>query len=163
MMRSRALDVRAAGELIGLSYAQARRLSRIHLAIPPIKQAVACGDLHARAAIELDRIHNAHVKSAGPEEGQRQTEELLDRILRERWSVRRIEEHAKRVAAAGVRRSSPGFALPRAGFSRPPVLVCGEGRVVIDEIRIQQGSLTREEREKLVAMIEDLLWRVRRV
>jgi hypothetical protein len=160
MMQSQKIDVRAAGKLMGWSYVQARRLHRIHVAIPAIKQAIFHGQLHARAAIEVVRIHNAHVKALGPEEGQRRTEELLERIVRERWSIRRIERHAKQLVAAALRVPAP-VSVPQGG-PQAPLLVRGKGRVVIDERRLQDGAVTPEERRELVAVIEGLLWRVRR-
>lgn len=161
IMESRQVDVRAAGEILGRSYVQARRLYRIHTAIAPIKEAIVRGDLDARAAIEVDRIHNAHVRRGGPEEGRRRIEELLERIVREKWSVRRIEQHAKRVAVAVARAAAPDAPAPR----RPPgpLLAQSEGRVVIDERRLKLGPVSPEERTELVAVIEDLLYRVRRV
>jgi ParB/RepB/Spo0J family partition protein len=98
LMGARDLDVREAGELIGRSYAQARRLYRIHMAVEPIKKALIRGELDARGAIEVDRVFNALEKAVGNEEALKRVDKLLERIVREKWPIRRIEQHAKKVA-----------------------------------------------------------------
>jgi len=201
LMEAREIDVREAGELIGRSYAQARRLYRIHMAVEPIKQALIRGELDARGAIEVDRISNALAETVGKEEALKRVEKLLERIVREKWPIRRIEQHAKKVAGGGtedglVIASTPPAtndpaptAAPSAGETRrpsqlnagesaapaptaapapvastpPPLLTRENGRVVIEEARIQRGTVTPEDREKLIAVLEELLMRVRRV
>jgi ParB family chromosome partitioning protein len=200
LMDARDIDVREAGELIGRSYAQARRLYRIHMAIEPIKQAIVRGDLDARAGIEVDRIFKALAAGASKEEAQRRTEKLLERIVREKWPIRRIEAQAKRVAGGGDDQVEGGLehdevaaspaqpaerrcaadpengapeiaapvsdrhAEPDAALSTPaPLLTRENGRVVIEESRIKPGGVTPEEREQLIAVLEELLMRTRRV
>jgi ParB/RepB/Spo0J family partition protein len=186
LMEAREVDVRDAGALIGRSYAQARRLYRIQL---------IRGELDARGAIEVDRIFNAVAGAAGKDEALKRVEKLLERIVREKWPIRRIEQHAKKIAggdteeemeggavavpapasepkqprrppqsAAGELQSQPATAAPAPAASTPPPLITREnGRVVIEEARIQRGSVTPEEREQLIAVLEELLMRVRRV
>jgi ParB/RepB/Spo0J family partition protein len=200
LMGARDLDVREAGELIGRSYAQARRLYRIHMAVEPIKKALIRGELDARGAIEVDRVFNALEKAVGNEEALKRVEKLLERIVREKWPIRRIEQHAKKVAGgddeesavatssglsgeavtaapATVNRSAettPDEAAPVVAQEvvaemevvpdTPPRLFTREhGRVVVEEARIQRGLVTPEEREQLIAVLEELLMRVRRV
>jgi ParB family chromosome partitioning protein len=202
LMAARELEVREAGELIGRSYAQARRLYRIHMAVEPIKKALIRGELDARGAIEVDRVFNAVAKAVGNEEALKRVEKLLERIVREKWSIRRIEQHAKKAAggdgeeSAAATSSGPSgeavtAALSAAGGPRaaattseeaaevvtpevatgievlpdspPPVFTREHGRVVIEEARIQRGVVTPDEREQLIAMLEELLMRVRRV
>jgi ParB family chromosome partitioning protein len=195
LMEAREIDVREAGALIGRSYAQARRLYRIHMAVEPIKQALIRGQLDARGAIEVDRIFNAVAETAGKDEALKRVEKLLERIVREKWPIRRIEQHAKKIAggdteeemeggavavpapasgpkqprrppqsAAGEIQAQPATAAPAPVASTPPPLITREnGRVVIEEARIQRGRVTPEEREQLIAVLEELLMRVRRV
>lgn len=201
IMDSRNLDVREAGELIGRSYPQARRLYRIHMAIDAIKQAVIRGQLDARGAIEVDRIYNALLGRVGRDEALGRTQKLLERIVKEKWPIRRIEKHAKEIAggacdddaaepvaadsgatggppAPGTGRTespeqrdgrdepSQAASRPAAGSlpKTPPALFTqeGGGRVIIEGDRIQRGQVTPEEREQLIAILEDLLMRVRR-
>lgn len=193
IMESREIDVRAAGELIGRSYAQARRLYRIHMAIEPIKQAIVRGDLDARGGIEVDRIYNSFVEKSGKEEGRRLTEQLLERVVAEKWSVRRIEQYATRLSggnddeprgAMPTTRMRPdaesqapagrgqggsggdaGESIVASGAVQGATPLCSrrDGQVVIQESRIQRGCVTPEEREQLIALLEELLMRVRRV
>ena len=71
------------------------------MAIEPIKQALIREQLDARGAIEVDRIYNAFEERAGRDEALSRTEKLLERIVREKWPIRRIEKHAKKVAGGG--------------------------------------------------------------
>lgn len=199
LMETRGVEVREAGELIGRSYSQARRLYRIHMAIEPIKRALICGEIDARAAIEVDRIFNALAAKASKEEAQHRAEKLLERIVRERWPIRRIEAHAKKVAGGAAEEAEDGLphdavgdspvtptephggadaehGAPRSAADAPerrpdpeasrgpmaPLLTRENGRVVIEEARIQRGKVTPEEREQLIAVLEELLMRVRR-
>lgn len=200
IMDSRNVDVREAGELIGRSYAQARRLYRIHMAIEPIKQALIREQLDARGAIEVDRIYNSFAERIGRDEAMHRTERLLDRIVREKWPIRRIEKHAKKIAGGGeddhdaeptaeAAEVAAGAVAPppdRANVGEPdggrepeqpssrdavvtspatplPLFSQEGGRVIIEETRIQRGQVTPEEREQLIAILEDLLMRVRRM
>ncbi len=185
LMESRGLDVRAAGELMGKSDIQARRLYRIHCAIGPIKKAIVRGDLDARAAIELDRIHKTFVRSfadpAARKDAEDRITELIVRIVEEKWSIRRLERYGKEAATTapaaevggtGEERSprasaetspqendelsaSPGALATRPLFERL------RGRLAIEEQRIEAGEMTPEDREQLIALLEDLLTRVR--
>ncbi|WP_242370718.1 ParB/RepB/Spo0J family partition protein [Anaeromyxobacter sp. SG26] len=199
LMGARDLDVREAGELIGRSYAQARRLYRIHMAVEPIKKALIRGELDARGAIEVDRVFNALEKAVGNGEALKRVEKLLERIVLEKWPIRRIEQHAKKVAGGEDEESSASSGLsgeavtaaPAAVGNRsadttpdeaakvvaqevvaeievlpdtpPPLFTREHGRVVIEEARIQRGLVTPDEREQLIAVLEELLMRVRRV
>jgi ParB family chromosome partitioning protein len=201
IMDSRNVDVREAGELIGRSYPQARRLYRIHMAIDAIKQAVIRGQLDARGAIEVDRIYNALLGRAGRDEALGRTQKLLERIVKEKWPIRRIEKHAKEIAGGAGDEDGADPMTPRASepVDRPPAMGTGGtetarqpdggepekaasrpaaspspttpralftqegGRVVIEGDRIQRGQVTPEEREQLIAILEDLLMRVRRM
>ena len=199
LMDARDVDVREAGELIGRSYAQARRLYRIHMAVEPIKRALISGEIDARAAIEVDRIFNALAAATSKEVALRRTEKLLERIVKEKWTIRRIEAHAKKVAGGATdvdgeplqqeavdpspagpaeargsadagadgteHKAAPPTegAFPETSLARErPLLTRENGRVIIEETRIQRGSVTPEEREQLIAVLEDLLMRVRR-
>jgi ParB family chromosome partitioning protein len=200
IMESRGLEVREAGELMGRSYIQARRLHRLHTAIDPIKQAAVRGDLDARAAVDVIRIYNTLAKtdmSVELRETAARIEKLIERIAREKWSARRIEQYATRLGAGvseeeaerassaapterpasarqprSVRTASPATppsapnapAVEARENAEPPprVFTRIDGRVVIEEMRIQRGVLTPEEREELIAVLEDLLMRVRR-
>jgi ParB family transcriptional regulator, chromosome partitioning protein len=195
LMEARESDVREAGALIGRSYAQARRLYRVHMAVEPIKQALIRGELDARGAIEVDRIFNALAETAGKDEALKRVEKLLERIVREKWPIRRIEQHAKKVAggatdeemetapgpvegppleprqprrapepdASESKADAPKQPPPPSANTPPPLLTRENGRVVIEEARIERGSVSPEEREQLIVVLEELLMRVRRV
>jgi ParB family transcriptional regulator, chromosome partitioning protein len=196
LMEVRQLDVREAGELMGRSYIQARRLHRIHTAVAPIKDAVRNGDLDARAAVEVVRIYNTLAqKDLSPElrDTVTRVEKLIERIVREKWSARRIEQYATKLGAgageddaevagasapaprptsgeaacpapADPPRPDPEVPAPKPDVPPAPaqVLERRDGRVVIDESRIHRGGLTPEEREALIAVLEELLMRARR-
>jgi ParB family chromosome partitioning protein len=199
LMQSRGLDVRAAGELMGRSYIQARRLQRLHLAITPIKEAVARGDLDGRAAVEVIRIYNTLARSDSSEglvSSAERIERLIERIAREKWSTRRIEQYATKLGASGddetetgaapedertaaahgeeltgtapeatyASLGSPGVPEQRLPDRTPPLplLTRADGRIVIEEARIGRGLLSPEDRAELIAVLEDLLMRVRR-
>jgi ParB family transcriptional regulator, chromosome partitioning protein len=195
LMEAREIDVREAGALIGRSYAQARRLYRVHMAGEPIKQALIRGELDARGAIEVDRIFNALAETVGKDEALKRVEKLLERIVREKWPIRRIEQHAKKVAggatdeemeiapapvegpplklrqprrvpepdASESKADAPKQPPPPSANTPPPLLTRENGRVVIEEARIERGSVSPEEREQLIVVLEELLMRVRRV
>ena len=196
LMETRGVDVREAGELMGRSYIQARRLFRLHHAVDPIKKAVASGDLDARAAVEVVRIYNTLAQadlSVELRDTVDKISKLLERIIREKWSARRIEQYATKLGAgvaedegdgAGQEPPAPAGSKPRSKPARPSsehataaaaptaaapgdgptvaLIERGEGRVSIAEHRIQKGGLSPEEREELIALLEDLLMRVRR-
>lgn len=199
LMESRGIDVREAGELMGRSYIQARRLHRLHLAVEPIKQSVVRGDLDARAAVEVVRIYNKFAKtdtSVELRDTVTKIEALIERIVREKWSARRLEQYATKLGAgaseddaevgasvttppAPAREPQPsrvekaGSAEVERGASasgtrmkhplaQAPVLTRSEDSVTIQVKRIQRGGLSPEEREELIALLEDLLMRARR-
>jgi ParB family chromosome partitioning protein len=200
LMESRGLDVREAGELMGRSYIQSRRLHRLHMAIDPIKQAVLRGDLDARAAVEVIRIYNTFAQtdmSVELRDTAARIEKLIQRAAREKWSARRLEQYATKLGAGASEEEAEGAsstvsaqrpesarqprsvgtaspATPPSAPNAPPdeagevaqppprVLTRAGGHLVIEEKLIQRGVLTPEEREELIAVLEDLLMRVRR-
>jgi ParB family transcriptional regulator, chromosome partitioning protein len=197
LMEVRQLDVREAGELMGRSYIQARRLHRIHTAVGPIKDAVRRGDLDARAAVEVIRIYNTLAqKDLSPElrDTGARIEKLIERIATEKWSARRIEQYATKLGAgageedaepaggssapiqrkpaeqrvrpepAEVPVADPVLPVPEQNVAAAPAAVLSrrDGCVIIDQTRIHRGGLTPEEREELIAVLEELLMRVRR-
>lgn len=197
LMETRGIDVREAGELMGRSYIQARRLHRLHRAVEPIKTAVVSGDLDARAAVEVTRIYNTLAQkdmSVELRDTTSRVAKLIERIVRERWSARRLEQYATKLGAGAneedaetpdppAKAPEPAAARPKpalkadalpAGARAPvaptpveerpaPVVARADGRVIIAEHRIQRGGLTPEEREEVIAVLEDLLMRARRV
>jgi ParB family transcriptional regulator, chromosome partitioning protein len=192
LMESRGVDVLEAGELMGKSAMQARRLYRIHLAVDPIKSAVARGQLDARAAVEVIRIYNKVARedaSEGKLAALKTIEVLIDRIVTEGWSIRRIEQYALEIDARGESVSedagekaegaaakrarkvrappAPGTPaaaapVPTAGPEPIPLVEHGDGRIVLDAARIARGDISPEEREHLIAVLEELLMQVRR-
>jgi ParB/RepB/Spo0J family partition protein len=102
LMETRAIDVREAGELMGRSYIQARRLHRLHHAVDSIKQVVANGELDPRAAVEVIRIYNKLAQtdmSVELRDTASRVTKLIERIVRERWTYRRIEQYATKLGA----------------------------------------------------------------
>ena len=120
--------------------------------------------------------------------------------MREKWPIRRIEQHAKKVAGGDDEESAVATSSALSGEAvtavpatvdrsadttpdepapvvaqdvvaeievvpdtPPPLFTREHGRVVIEEARIQRGLVTPEEREQLIAVLEELLMRVRRV
>ncbi|MCM2333304.1 MAG: ParB/RepB/Spo0J family partition protein [Anaeromyxobacteraceae bacterium] len=197
LMETRGIEVREAGELMGRSYIQARRLHRLHKAIGPIKQAVISGDLDARAAVEVTRIYNTLAQkdmSVELRDTTSRISKLIERVVREKWSARRLEQYATKLGAGASEEDaetpdrSAEAPEPPAVRSKPtlkagaspaeakapvasapveegpaPVVTRADGRVIIAEHRIQRGGLTPEEREEVIAVLEDLLMRARRV
>jgi ParB family transcriptional regulator, chromosome partitioning protein len=111
LMEAFGVDAEAAGALIGRSYQQARRLVQIHNAPEPIKDAVIRGLIDGRAGLELVRNHNKLARTPGPNGSKRalaEAEELIDRVVKERWTIRRLENHARRLLGgeAGERGSA---------------------------------------------------------
>jgi ParB/RepB/Spo0J family partition protein len=178
-----AFDVGAdeAGALIGRSYQQARRLIQIHNAPKPIRDSIVQGHIDARAALELVRIYNRHAHRGGPDAGQRagaELDELIDPVLNERWSIRRLEKYARELEGGRVQRRrerrSPapraagrdvptGHAAvePRAvARGGPPYRLDGD-ELVLDVDRIARRDVSPEEREELIKVLEHLLTLVR--
>jgi ParB family transcriptional regulator, chromosome partitioning protein len=176
-----------AGALIGRSYQQARRLIQIHEAPQPIRDAVLQGHIDARAALELVRIHNKLAHDAAPGGKQQaavELDELIDRVVNERWSIRRLEAYARKLtsgcqppgpaprqAAAAqeqVRSGQAAAVAPRLTTAPatepvgPPYRRDAKG-VFIDTGRISRRQVSPEEREELIKILEELLMAVRRV
>jgi ParB/RepB/Spo0J family partition protein len=121
LMEARGIDVREAGELMGRSYIQARRLQRLHSAAEPIKEAVIRGDLDARAAVEVIRIYNTLAKtdlSVELRDTVANIATLIGRIVHEKWSTRRIEQYATKLGAGAndeeAESGPPGRTTPAA-------------------------------------------------
>jgi ParB/RepB/Spo0J family partition protein len=191
LMEAFGIDAQDAGALIGRSYQQARRLVQIHTAPQPVKDAIVAGLVDGRAALELVRIYNKLAHHPGPNGKKRalaQVEELIDRVVYERWTIRRLEAHAKHLADGGqqeaplVARSPPvataaAQALPVAQDetlallpSLPPTQASPEGEpwhkerggVWLDTGRVARGELSAHERAALISFLEELLMRTRR-
>lgn len=93
LMKAFRVGAEDAGVLIGRSYQQTRRLVQIHEAPQSIRDAVMQGHIDARAALELVRIYNRLAQGVGASAKQRvgtELDELIDRVVNERWSVRRL-------------------------------------------------------------------------
>jgi len=184
LMEARSIDVKEAGELLGKSQRQARRLLQLHTASAPIKRAAARGQLDARAAVELVRVHNRYVRedpSPTGSEALKRIERLVERFVKEEWSVRRLEQFVARLEAkdepdskagavqdvAAERRAGKGdgyVASAPAGATkgrRPIVERVGE-TLVLDVERIERHQLSPEERAELITLFEDLLFKTRR-
>jgi ParB family chromosome partitioning protein len=190
LMEAFGVDAQEAGALIGRSYQQARRLIQIETAPQPVKDALVSGLIDTRAALELVRIHNKLAHHPGPNGKKRalaQMEELIDRVVYERWSIRRLESYARRIvdgeaSPAGPPPSDPPAArgaaadhsgAPDAAIALLPAPGSGEtssegppwrrerAGLWIDTGRIVRGAVSAHERAALIALFEDLLWRAR--
>lgn len=126
LMEAFGMDAGDAGALMGRSYQHARRLLQLHGAPQPVKDAIVHGLIDGRAALELVRIHNKLVHRPGPNARKRavaEVDELLDRVVNERWTIRRLEAHAKQVVHSGAHEATPATASPpgsAAGPAQPP-------------------------------------------
>jgi ParB family transcriptional regulator, chromosome partitioning protein len=179
-----AFDVGAeeAGALIGRSYQHARRLIQLHEAPQPIREAIVQGHIDARAALELVRIYNRLAQRDELDAKQRAlnaVDELVDRVVNERWSIRRLEKYARALEGGRVRRgrerpsppAQPGgndapteraaAANQTVPASGPPYRLDGAG-LVLDIDRIARRDVSPEEREELIKVLEQLLTMVRR-
>jgi ParB family chromosome partitioning protein len=190
LMEAFGVDAQEAGALIGRNYQQARRLIQIETAPQPVKDAIVTGLIDTRAALELVRIHNKLAHHPGPNGKKRalaQVEELIDRVVYERWTIRRLEGYARRIVdgeaspAAQVPAGTPGprggvadhSGAPDAALALLPALGSGEASpegppwrrekagLWLDTGRIVQGAVSAHERAALIALFEDLLWRAR--
>jgi ParB family chromosome partitioning protein len=167
------VDSEAAGAMLGRSYQQARRLVQIHEAPQPVKEAIVSGLVDTRAALELVRIYNKLARRGGPgrqERSLRELEELIDRVVNERWTIRRLERYAKDLEGEGPP-AAPAASPGKATGTVPPPLPASPGGapwkqvaggVLIDTGRIARNDLTPEHCEGLVDLLEDLLMKVRR-
>lgn len=169
-----------AGALIGRSYQQTRRLVQIHEAPQSIRDAVMQGHIDARAALELVRIYNRLAQGTGASAKQHagvELDELIDRVVNERWSVRRLERYARELEGGRVQqkrgRRSPapesGAEAPPSGHATRPAVPAGgppyrlsDAELVLDVDRIARRDVSPEEREELIKVLEQLLTMVRR-
>lgn len=139
------------------------------------------GHVDARAALELVRIYN-RLAHRGPDAGQRasaELDELIDRVVNERWSIRRLEKYARELEGGRAPRR-PGRRSPapqrgeddeqsgRAAVAArgltadgPPYRLDG-AELVLDVDRIARRDVSPEEREELIKVLEQLLTMVRR-
>jgi ParB/RepB/Spo0J family partition protein len=182
LMEAFGVDAGGAGSLIGRSYQQARRLIQIHNAPQPIRDAIVQGHVDARAAVELVRIYNKLAHEAGSKEKQRalaDLDELIDRVVNERWTIRRLERYARDLVDARTRpktgqragsdRSRAAEPVPARAVAAPtptataaaPFRRVDDG-VFIDTSRIARRAVSPEEREELIQILEELLMAVRR-
>ncbi len=172
-----------AGALIGRSYQQARRLIQIHNAPQPIRDAIVQGHVDARAALELVRIYNKLAHEAGSRGKQRalaDLDELIDRVVNERWTIRRLERyardlddagtHPKTAQRAGSDRARPAEPVPERVVPAPTPATTStapfrrvDNGVFIDTGRVARRQVSPEEREELINILEELLMAVRRV
>ncbi len=184
LMEARSIDVKEAGELLGKSQRQARRLLQLHTAAAPIKKAAARGQLDARAAVELVRVHNRYVRedpSPTGSEALKRIERLVERFVKEEWSVRRLEQFVARLEAKEAPDSKAGAAQdvaaerhagkgdgdvasgPAGATKGRRLLVERVGEtLVLDVERIERHDLSPEERAELITLFEDLLFKTRR-
>jgi ParB/RepB/Spo0J family partition protein len=189
LMKARSIDVKEAAELLGKSPRQARRLLQIHGAAAPIKRAVARGQLDARVALEMVRIHNRLVKQDPSPSGSgafKKIERLVERFVSEGWTMRKLE---RLVAKLGGRPASvesetedveeageqPPPTVPRKTKAvatqvpaeetpkeRRPVMERRAHRLILDVEQIEQHKVAPDERAALIELLEDLLFKVRR-
>jgi ParB family chromosome partitioning protein len=185
LMGAFSVGAQEAGALIGRSYQQARRLIQIHNAPQAIRDAILQGHVDARAALELVRIHNKLAQDPRPEGKRRaaaELDELVDRVVNERWTIRRLEHYARKVVdgADGAKpQQSPAAVLRAAATAsqkapvseteapaRPagaPPYRRDASSVFIDTGRIARNQVSPEEREELINILEELLMAVRRL
>jgi ParB/RepB/Spo0J family partition protein len=173
LMEARGIDVREAGELVGKGYRQARRLLQVHTAAAPIKKALARGQIDTRAASELVRIFTAYARedeTPGSAKALRRIDSLIERIVHEQWSLRRVEQYGARIAGGSQASDGDEGGEPRHETQPepPPVRAAGEplfvvrdGRIMIDTSRLEHGEVVPEERAQLIALLENLLTRTR--
>jgi len=190
LMEARGIDVKEAGELLGKGPRQARRLLQLHTAAAPIKRAVARGQLDARAAVEMVRVHNRYVRedeTPSSSEALKRIERLVERYVNEEWSVRRLEQFVARLEGKGPAAEATEFGSEDAGKAKPrsvleasgakgsaststvepttvpaPVMERKGGKLELDVERIERHQLSPEERATLIALFEDLLFKTRR-
>lgn len=185
LMDGFSLGAQEAGALIGRSYQQARRLIQIHNAPQPIRDAIVQGHVDARAALELVRIHNKLAQDPRPDGKRRaaaQLDELVDRVVNEKWTIRRLEHYARKLVdgaveaksqqAAGPTVRAPATAPQKAPVSRAeapghavgaPPYRRDASSVFVDTGRIARNQVSPEEREELINILEELLMTVRRL
>jgi ParB/RepB/Spo0J family partition protein len=181
LMEAFGVGAAEAGALIGRNYQQARRLIQLYEAPQPIRDAVVQGHVDGRAALELVRIYNRLAQRDLPDARQRalaDLDELIDRVVNERWSIRRLEKYARELeggragrrrdrgsaaardhgnAASGARGSVGGPTVPADG----PPYRRERAELVLDVDRIERRDVSPEEREELINLLEHLLSEVR--
>jgi ParB family chromosome partitioning protein len=181
LMEARGIGTAEAGELLGKSGTQARRLLQLHEAPVFIKEALALRRLDARAALELLRILNNALReqpdgsAAEPLETIRA---LMEQSIAESWPIRRLERLGKAERVPEARHATPrGRSAPSAPAEPPgdattippspaplpdPGKVAAafeqsDDRLAVDIRRIRQKSLSPAEREALIDALENLL------
>jgi hypothetical protein len=152
-----------------------------------VKDAIVAGLIDARAALELVRIHNKLAHHPGPNGKARAVahlEGLIDRVVNERWSIRRLEGYARRLvegeaspaerpAAMGQVPCSGGAAqrsgAPDAVLTLLPALGPGEASpegppwrrekagLWLDTGRVLRGEFSPHEFAALIKVFEALL------
>ncbi len=184
LMEARGVDVKEAGELIGKTYRQARRLHQLHTAAAPIKRAVVRGQLDARTALEMVRIHNRFAREDSSASGGvalRRIERLIDRFVAEQWSVRKLEQYAARLegrqgesddsdgkghknaeATATTVGSDVSTADGDPAAASTPALERRGRLLVLNVERIEKNDLKPGEKGSLIAVLESLLLQIRR-
>jgi ParB family chromosome partitioning protein len=179
LMEARHIDAKEAGDLLGKGQRQVRRLLQLHAAAAPIKRAVARGQLDARAAIEMVRIHKCFLRedeSPSGAQALKRIERLIERYVREQWPMRRLEKFEAQTESKDPAEGetapdlAPTSAAPSARTSKVPdapearfVMARTDGRLTIDLDLIDHGQVAPEERATLIALLEELLFKVRRV
>lgn len=129
------------------------------------------------------RIYNklAHeAGSKGKERALAELDELIDRVVNERWTIRRLERYARNLVDAGanpktvqcagsdgVRPAKPlrkrAVPAPTPATTSTPPFRRIDGGVFIDTGRIARRQVSPEERQELIQILEELLMAVRRV
>jgi ParB family chromosome partitioning protein len=188
LMEARGLDAKGAGELLGMNARQARRLLQLHGTAAPIKRAVVRGVLDARIALEMVRIYNRlrrEDESAAGTKALQKIERLIERYVSEAWTMRKLERFAAKLdpktdtiqdedgdpddtkdkvaAVVTGRKHTPVLAKGSTTKSEAALTEMKNGRLVIDVKRVEEHRLSPQERAALIDLLEDLLFKVRRV
>ena len=184
LMDARGVDVKEAGELMGKTYRQARRLHQLHTAAAPIKRAVVRGQLDARTALEMVRIHNRFAREDTTPSGSaalRRIERLIERFVSQKWTMRKLEQYAARLegregSAApsdesgdhdgeqppmATRRQAKAGRKSDGHDGHSPAMERRGRLLVLDAERIENRNLMPQERASLIALLEDLLFKIR--
>ncbi len=128
------------------------------------------------------RAFNAYARedeSAGRKVALRRIDALAERVVREEWSVKRLEQYATKIVGgsgagtdgarvveepdatrpgdggASTARAEPARGGRRALVSRQ------DGLLLVDEDRVEHGELLPEERATLIALLEEILTKTR--
>jgi hypothetical protein len=144
-----------------------------------MKSALGRGQIDLRMALELVRVFNAYVREDESPAGKvalRRIDALVQRIVLEAWSVKRLELYAAKVVggsgqatddapvaaeqdAARAVDGRPGGLrgeTPKGNPQRALVSQQG-GLILVDEDRVEHGELLPEERATLITLLEELL------